>query len=113
MSVDLTPLMANWRFLASGLVTTLLVSALSILLGAAIGLVVGAGRTYGGRWRMLVTSARERSKCARKHRSIAGRVAEHRDVAHLVEAALAFLVVQAIEMLILEPWQRYATRWRR
>ena len=50
MSFDLTPLIANWRFLASGLVTTLLVSALSILLGAAIGLVVGAGRTYGGRW---------------------------------------------------------------
>ena len=50
MSFDLTPLIANWRFLASGLVTTLLVSAVSILLGAAIGLVVGAGRTYGGRW---------------------------------------------------------------
>src|SRR5688572_12134531 len=50
MSIDLTPLTANWRFLASGLVTTLLVSALSILLGAAIGLLVGAGRTYGGRW---------------------------------------------------------------
>src|SRR5688572_14617993 len=50
MSFDLTPLTANWRFLASGLLTTLLVSALSILLGAAIGLVVGAGRAYGGRW---------------------------------------------------------------
>jgi polar amino acid transport system permease protein len=49
MSFDLTPLVANWRFLASGLLTTLLVSTLSILLGAAIGLVVGAGRTYGGR----------------------------------------------------------------
>jgi polar amino acid transport system permease protein len=50
MSFDLTPLIASWRFLVSGLLTTLLVSALSILLGAVIGLLVGAGRTYGGRW---------------------------------------------------------------
>ena len=50
MSFDLTPLVNNWRFLASALMTTLLVSALSILVGAAIGLVVGTGRTYGGRW---------------------------------------------------------------
>ena len=36
------------------------------------------------------------------------------DVATILAYAFGFiLVVQAIEMLILEPWQRYATRWRR
>jgi NitT/TauT family transport system permease protein len=36
------------------------------------------------------------------------------DVATILAYALGFiLVVQAIETLILEPWQRHATRWRR
>lgn len=36
------------------------------------------------------------------------------DVATILAYAFGFiLVVQAIELLILEPWERYATRWRR
>ncbi|HYM99127.1 MAG TPA: amino acid ABC transporter permease [Aestuariivirgaceae bacterium] len=48
MTLDLAPLLTSWRFLASGLVITLLVSGLSLALGVVIGLLVGIGRTYGG-----------------------------------------------------------------
>jgi His/Glu/Gln/Arg/opine family amino acid ABC transporter permease subunit len=49
LTIDLTPLLTSWRFLAQALWVTLLLSALSLLLGAAVGLAVGIGRTYGGR----------------------------------------------------------------
>ncbi len=49
MAIDLGPLLDSWRFLAKGLLVTLLVSGLSLLLGFVIGLIVGVGRTYGGR----------------------------------------------------------------
>jgi polar amino acid transport system permease protein len=48
MTLDFVPLLTSWRFLASGLVVTLLVSGLSLALGLVIGLLVGIGRTYGG-----------------------------------------------------------------
>jgi len=48
MTLDFIPLLTSWRFLASGLVVTLLVSGLSLALGVVIGLLVGIGRTYGG-----------------------------------------------------------------
>jgi polar amino acid transport system permease protein len=47
MAIDLGPLLDSWRFLARGLLVTLTVSGLSLLLGFAIGLIVGIGRTYG------------------------------------------------------------------
>lgn len=50
MTFDPTPILVSWKFLASGLLTTLLVSGMSILLGLAVGLIVGLLRTYGGRW---------------------------------------------------------------
>jgi His/Glu/Gln/Arg/opine family amino acid ABC transporter permease subunit len=49
MSLDIAPLIASWRFLATGLLVTLWVSGLSLALGSLIGLAVGIGRTYGGR----------------------------------------------------------------
>jgi polar amino acid transport system permease protein len=48
MDIDLGPIWANWRFLASGVGVTLLLSACSILLGALVGAAIGIGRTYGG-----------------------------------------------------------------
>jgi His/Glu/Gln/Arg/opine family amino acid ABC transporter permease subunit len=49
MDIDVTPLIVSWRFLARAAGTTLLISALSMLVGFAIGVLVGAARTYGGR----------------------------------------------------------------
>lgn len=39
----------NWQFLLKGLGATLTVSALSMLLGLALGILIAIGRTYGGR----------------------------------------------------------------
>jgi polar amino acid transport system permease protein len=49
MDINIQPLIDSWLFLARAVGTTLLVSVLSMLLGFAIGVVVGALRTYGGR----------------------------------------------------------------
>ena len=49
MTIDLSPIVAAWPFLAKALGTTLLVSIASMLLGLVLGLFVGAGRVYGGR----------------------------------------------------------------
>lgn len=49
VTLDIAPLVMSWRFLANGLLVTLLVSGLSLALGLVIGLLVGIGRTYGGR----------------------------------------------------------------
>lgn len=43
------PLGTNWRFLAAALGTTVELSLVSVLLGAAVGLLTGLGRSYGGR----------------------------------------------------------------
>jgi His/Glu/Gln/Arg/opine family amino acid ABC transporter permease subunit len=49
MDIDLSPFLENWQFLLRSIGTTMLLSAFSILLGCAIGIVCGALRTYGGR----------------------------------------------------------------
>ena len=49
MEIDLSPLIDNWQFILTGLGYTLSLSALSIALGAAIGLVCGVLRSYGGK----------------------------------------------------------------
>jgi polar amino acid transport system permease protein len=54
MTIDLAPLLLRWQFLASAVVITIELSALSMLLGLAIGIFVGTLRTYGGR---LIDSA--------------------------------------------------------
>ncbi len=45
--INLTPLVRSWRFLATALGTTLLLSALAMLLGLLVGAAVGLLRTYG------------------------------------------------------------------
>lgn len=54
MDVDIAPLLLSWRFLAKAVGMTLLISALSMLAGFAVGVLVGALRTYGGRTLNLV-----------------------------------------------------------
>jgi His/Glu/Gln/Arg/opine family amino acid ABC transporter permease subunit len=49
MDIDFSPFLENWQFLLRAIGTTMLLSAFSILLGCAIGIVCGALRTYGGR----------------------------------------------------------------
>jgi len=49
VTIDLSPIVAAWPFLAKALLTTILVSLASMALGLALGLLVGAGRVYGGR----------------------------------------------------------------
>jgi polar amino acid transport system permease protein len=48
MEIDISPLLMNWQFMLRAIEMTLLISAFSILLGTAIGVVAGALRTYGG-----------------------------------------------------------------
>jgi His/Glu/Gln/Arg/opine family amino acid ABC transporter permease subunit len=48
MDIDFSPFLENWQFLLRAIGTTMLLSAFSILLGCAIGIVCGALRTYGG-----------------------------------------------------------------
>lgn len=49
MTIDIEPLLTRWVFLARGLQVTVEISLLSMAVGFAIGIVVGALRTYGGR----------------------------------------------------------------
>ena len=49
MSIDLSPFASSWSFLLKAVALTVFISAMSLLLGFAIGVVVGALRTYGGR----------------------------------------------------------------
>jgi polar amino acid transport system permease protein len=49
MTIDLSPIAGAWPFLARALGVTVFVSLASMLLGLALGLLVGAGRVYGGR----------------------------------------------------------------
>jgi len=49
MDVDLAPILQNWRFLAGGVVVTLLLSLFSVALGLVVGTAIGIARTYGGR----------------------------------------------------------------
>ena len=56
MELTLAPIVASWRFLAAGLMTTLALSAVSLAIGLAVGTLVGMLRTYGGRWVNLALS---------------------------------------------------------
>jgi His/Glu/Gln/Arg/opine family amino acid ABC transporter permease subunit len=49
MDINLQPIIASWPFLAKALAMTIFISTLSTLLGFAIGIMVGALRTYGGK----------------------------------------------------------------
>jgi polar amino acid transport system permease protein len=48
-SIVLWPIFTSWQFLLQALWTTVVLSVLSMALGFAIGVTVGALRTYGGR----------------------------------------------------------------
>ncbi len=50
MDIDFSPVLENWRFLASGLMMTLLLSAAVVVGSLAFGFAVGLGRFYGPRW---------------------------------------------------------------
>ncbi len=50
MTIDLAPIVASWPFLLHAVWVTLMISVLSMILGFAIGVVVGSLRTYGGRF---------------------------------------------------------------
>ena len=49
MIIDFSPLVTRWQFLLDALWVTVYISLLSMAFGFAIGVVVGALRTYGGR----------------------------------------------------------------
>jgi His/Glu/Gln/Arg/opine family amino acid ABC transporter permease subunit len=53
MDFDFSPVIDNWRFLASGLVLTILLSAGAIVGALAVGGAVGLARAYGPRWLAL------------------------------------------------------------
>ncbi|MEO8122137.1 MAG: amino acid ABC transporter permease [Rhodoferax sp.] len=50
MDVDLSPLIENWRFFASGLGVTVALSAISAVTSILAGLVIALLRLYGPRW---------------------------------------------------------------
>jgi polar amino acid transport system permease protein len=50
MDLDFSPLIDSWRFLASGLVLTILLSVASVVCSFALGLAVALGRMYGPAW---------------------------------------------------------------
>jgi His/Glu/Gln/Arg/opine family amino acid ABC transporter permease subunit len=50
MTIDLSPLLTRWQFLSAALWVTVYISLLSLLFGFVIGVIVGALRTYGGRF---------------------------------------------------------------
>lgn len=50
LDVDFSPVLVNWRFLASGLAMTIVLSLASMAGASTLGLAVGLGRTYGPRW---------------------------------------------------------------
>jgi len=50
MTISLAPFANNWFFLLKAVWITVVISLSSMLLGFAIGIVVGSLRTYGGKW---------------------------------------------------------------
>ncbi|MBL8905588.1 MAG: amino acid ABC transporter permease [Rhizobiales bacterium] len=50
MAIDLSPFANSWPFLLKAVALTVFISAMSMLLGFVLGVVVGALRTYGGRF---------------------------------------------------------------
>jgi polar amino acid transport system permease protein len=55
MDLDFSPLIDSWRFIASGLGLTILLSVAAVCCSFVLGLAVGLGRMYGPGWlRMLL-----------------------------------------------------------
>ncbi|GEO18917.1 amino acid ABC transporter permease [Microvirga aerophila] len=50
MEFDFSPLLDSWRFLASGLGLTILLSIAAVISSLVLGLAVGLGRLYGPTW---------------------------------------------------------------
>ena len=50
MDLDFSPILINWRFLAGGLLVTILLSVSTIVCATILGMAIGLGRTYGGAW---------------------------------------------------------------
>ena len=50
MDLDFSPLIDSWRFLASGLGLTILLSVAAVICSFVLGLAVGLGRMYGPAW---------------------------------------------------------------
>ena len=50
MDLDFSPLLDSWRFLASGLLLTILLSVAAVACSFVLGLAVGLGRLYGPAW---------------------------------------------------------------
>ncbi len=54
MDFDFSPLLDSWRFLASGLVLTVLLSNAAVLCSFVLGLAVGLGRLYAPSWLRVI-----------------------------------------------------------
>jgi polar amino acid transport system permease protein len=50
MDLDFSPILINWRFLAGGLLVTILLSVSTIVCATILGMAIGLGRTYGAAW---------------------------------------------------------------
>jgi His/Glu/Gln/Arg/opine family amino acid ABC transporter permease subunit len=50
MDLDFSPILINWRFLAGGLLVTILLSVSTIVCATILGMAIGLGRTYGRAW---------------------------------------------------------------
>ena len=50
MDFDFSPLLSSWRFLASGLLMTLLLSVMVVTGSMILGFAIGIARAYGARW---------------------------------------------------------------
>ena len=50
MDIDLSPVIDNWRFLASGLLLTVLLAVTTMAGALVVGLGIGLARAYGPRW---------------------------------------------------------------
>ncbi len=54
MDLDFSPLIDSWRFIASGLGLTILLSVAAVICSFVFGLAVGLGRMYGPPWLRVV-----------------------------------------------------------
>jgi polar amino acid transport system permease protein len=54
MEFDFSPLLDSWRFLASGLGLTILLSITAVISSLILGMAVGLGRLYGPSWLKLI-----------------------------------------------------------
>jgi polar amino acid transport system permease protein len=50
MEFDFSPVLINWRFLADGLLVTLVLSLLTMVCATIVGTAIGLGRTFGKAW---------------------------------------------------------------